>query len=197
MDLSGTVSVGDRVVIDFPSSTTPPEAGGEYVVVAAAATGHVVARPTRGATPCASPGSPCLVSSARLTTGALVLSTGPDGIAIELRDERRHRRYRRRIMVSLEVLQPRSGPIEGVTDDISLGGFRAQLDTPVSAGRWAFAALGVASADPILTMVKTLSCAPLGWERVFSVRARFATVSPDDRARLFALLDWPVIESVA
>jgi hypothetical protein len=46
-------------------------------------------------------------------------------------------------------------------------------------------------------MVKTLSCAPVDGERAFSVRARFATVSPDDRARLFALLDWPVIEHVA
>jgi hypothetical protein len=143
VDLSGTVSVGDHVVIDFPSCTTSREAGGEYVVVAAATTGHVVARPARGATPCASPGCPCLVSSPRLTTGALVLSTGPDGIGIDLRDERRHRRYRRRIMVSLEVLQPRSGPIEGITDDISLGGFRAQLDARSARGggrspRWAW-----------------------------------------------------------
>lgn len=193
-------SLGDRIRVDFPTSNSPSDPSGRYVVADIDGADNITALPLGFSPPPLRAGSPCLVQygagQRRLNVGAIALSSGPGGVVMQLHtlDQRRFPRFRRPISLTIEVPHTTLGVIDGVTEDVSLGGLRAHVPVAVPTDRRAFVSLGVASADPILAVARTLSSNPVGAQGTHAVRVQFTVISPQDQARLFALLDWPVSE---
>jgi hypothetical protein len=94
------------------------------------------------------------------------------------------------------VPQTNLGVIDGLTEDVSVGGLRARLPVAVPADQHAFISLDLAGSDPILAAARTLSCAPIGPRASHIVRVQFTILSAQDQARLFALLEWPIMEPI-
>jgi PilZ domain-containing protein len=192
-----TPPLGGRVQLTFPRSIGW---SGRYVVDDVDGGDTVTVRPIAGRAGDAPVGTPCFVTYTmgqhRLTTEAITIDCGPAGAVLQLRlaDQRRFPRYRRPIAVEIDVPQTALGLVEGVSEDISLGGLRARVPVGIPTDRRAFVALGQADAQPILVAAKILTCAPSGVGTSHVVRVEFTLVSPDDQARLFALVDWPMVE---
>jgi len=192
-----TPPLGGRVQLIFPRSIGW---SGRYVVADIDGGDTITVRPTTGSAADARAGTPCFVTytvgKRRLTTEAIAINCGAAGAVLQLRlaDQRRFPRYRRPIAVEIEVPQTELGVVEGVTEDISLGGFRARVPVGLPADRRAFVALGSADAEPILAAARVLTCVPSAAGASHVVRVEFTLVSPHDQARLFALVDWPMVE---
>jgi len=194
------LSVGQEADLKFPTSEEWIGTSGRYVVTGVGSTGEAIAVPLGlAAAPAVRIGTPCVVcyidQGDEQHSGALVVGSGPDGVVLRLQDERQHPRYRRPLAVTVEVPGDRRMRY-GVTEDVSLGGFRAEIDGMVASGNWAFASLRLATADPIVAIVRPLSCDQVDGRGAYVVRARFGVMSTADQLRLFALLDWPVDEPV-
>jgi hypothetical protein len=192
-----TPPLGGRVQLIFPRSTGW---SGRYVVAVVDGGDTITVRPTTRSVVDAPVGTPCFVTytvgKQRLTTEAVTVDCGPAGAVLQLRlaDQRRFPRYRRPIAVEIDVPQTELGLVEGVTEDISLGGFRARVPVGIPVDRRAFVALGLADAEPILAAARILTCVPSVAGTSHVVRVEFTLVSPGDQARLFALVDWPMVE---
>jgi hypothetical protein len=193
-------SIGDRIRVDFPTSNSPSDPSGRYIVADIDGADNITALPLGFSPPAMRAGSPCLVEyrrgQRRVNVGAITLNSGPGGVVMQLHtlDQRRFPRFRRPIALTIEVPHTTLGVIDGVTEDVSLGGLRAHVPVAVPTDRRAFVSLGVATADPILAVARTLSCNPVGARATHVVRVQFTVISAQDQARLFALLDWPVSE---
>src|SRR5579862_7909574 len=196
-------AVGGRIQVDFPRLSTSLDASGRYVVTDIDGAETITARPIVGCPPGARSGTPVLVGYSidgrRVQVGAIVVSCGPGGAILQLYagEQRRFPRHRRPIAVTIEVPQTSLGVIDGITEDISLGGLRATIPVAIPVDRRAFISLCVAAVDPILMMGRTLFCAPVPIRRGHILRVQFTVVSASDRARLFAFLDRPVFEPSA
>ena len=157
----------------------------------------VTARPLRGDPPEIRVGTPCLVDytngARRLNIDAIALSSGPGGVILQLHiaDRRRSPRYGQPMTVTIEVPGTGLGVIEGVAEDISLGGLRLRVPAHLPAGRRAFVSVAVADRDPILAAARILTCERTVGGLSHFARVEFTLVSAHDQARLFALMDWP------
>jgi hypothetical protein len=195
--------VGGRIQIDFPRLITAFDSSGRYTVTDIDRLETITVRPIVGCAPVLRSGTPALVrysvDGRRLQVGAIVVSCGSGGAVLQLQggEQRRSPRYRRPIAVTIDVPQTSLGVVDGITEDISLGGLRAIIPVAIPADQRAFISLAVVAADPILMMGRTLSCAPVAVRGGHALRVQFTLVSACDQARLFAVLDWPVLEPSA
>jgi hypothetical protein len=196
-------SVGDRIRIDFPKLTTSLDGSGRYKVTDIDGDETITVRPIVGCPPGVRSGTPVLVGylvgGRRIQVGAIVVSCGTGGAVLQLYvgEQRRFPRHRRPVAVTIEVPQTSLGVIDGITQDISTGGLRAIIPLAIPVDQRALISLGVAAADPILMMGRTLSCVPVAVRRGHVLRVQFTVVSASEQARLFAFLDWPVSEPSA
>lgn len=195
-------SVGTRIRVDVPLRSAP-NGSGQYLVADVDKSDNVSAWPLGCSAPSIRAGTPCLVEyrvgGQRICVGATTLNAGPHGLVIQLyaQDQRRFPRFRRPTAMTIEVPTTSAGLIEGVTEDLSLGGLRAKLPVAVPTDRRSFVSLELAGGDPIMTVARTLSCTPVGGRGAHLVRVQFTAVSANDQARLFVLLDWPIQDSPA
>jgi hypothetical protein len=195
-------SIGERLQIDFPRLSVPDEPSRRYVVADIDDNGNVTARPIGGCPPSARTGTPCTVQyhagAEPRRVAAILVSCGPGGVVMQLHagDQRRFPRYHRRVAMTIEVPQTNLGVIDGVTEDVSVGGLRARIPVALPADQHAFISLDLAGSDPILAAARTLSCAPIGARASHIVRVQFTILSAQDQARLFALLEWPIMEPI-
>jgi hypothetical protein len=195
--------IGERVQIDFPGLSASDDWSGRYVLSDIDGSDTITARPIIGSSPCLRAGTPVLVGyqidGHRLHVGGIVINCGPSGAIIRLHtaEQRRFPRFCRPVAVSIEIPHTNLGVIEGLTEDISLGGLRAALPLPTPVDRRAFIAVGVAGSNPILAMGRILSCVARDHRSSHVVRAQFTLISASDQARLFALLDWPLVDTAS
>jgi len=173
---------------------------GPYVVVDVAGQDTVTARPMVGEPPAVRVGTPCLIDytigAQRRSREAIVLSSGPGGVIVQvhLADQHRLPHCRRPMTVFVEVPGVKLGVIEGVTEDVSLGEVRARVPIALPTDRRAFISLHGTDSTSILAVARILACGPTLAEGTYFLRAEFTLVSPHDQLRLFALMDWSALQ---
>ena len=131
-----TPAVGARIQIDVPRLSTSLHASGRYVVTEIDGAEAIAVRPIVGCAPGAR--SAHLFWWATTPTGgayrwAIVLSCGSGGAIPQLYagEQRRFSRHRRPIAMTIEVPQTGLGAVDGITEDISLGGLRAAVPVAI------------------------------------------------------------------
>jgi hypothetical protein len=196
-------SIGSRIHLEFPKVQGRLDSAGRYLVVDVDGADGVTARPLRGDPPEIRAGTPCLVDytkgARRLNIDAIALSSGAGGVILQLHtaDQRRSPRSGQPMTVTIEVPGTGLGVIEGIAEDISLGGLRLRVPAHLPAGRRAFVSVTVADREPILAAARILTCERTVDGLSHFARVEFTLVSAHDQARLFALMDWPATASSA
>jgi hypothetical protein len=195
--------VGAAITIEFPTAVVSHDGKGPYVVVDVDGHDTLTARSMLGEPPAVRVGTPCLVHSTieaeRQIREAIVLSSGPGGVIVQVHpaDEHRLPHCRRPMTVLVEVPGTQLGVVEGVTEEISVGGVRARVPVELPTCRRAFISLPGEDSTPILAVATILACGPTIAERTYFLRAEFTLVSPHDQLRLFALMNWSTLQPTA
>jgi len=180
------------VSIDFPIAAATASRPAGYTVVSVDG-GVIAARPVAGNAPNVRAGTPCVVGyvldDTRVTTDAVVLSSGSGSVTVRLgAEQRRDERYERSMGVVLSV-RGGLGLIDGVTDDISRGGLAVRLNVSLDPDRRVLASVRLADAPPIRAAARVVSCSSTGTGGSYVVRLEFTLISEEDDARLQALIN--------
>ncbi len=146
----------------------------------------------------APPGAPCLVRSVhaqgrRLTCPALVVAAGASTLIVDAAtDPRRHSRHRRAYRVRIEVLDSDIGVVDGISDDLSVGGMRVRTAIALPPDARAFVTVPLADAAPVLALAEVRGARGTTEADVGHIaRLKFTLIAPFQEGRLQALLRWP------
>jgi hypothetical protein len=192
--------IGTQIRVEFPKVAVPLEPAGHYTVTDVDERGDVTAWPVFEQAPPVQAGTPCLVDyhvgGERFIVDAMTVSSGAGGVVLQLSmaDPEPVPGHHRPVAVTIEIPGSDLGLVEGVTEEISLGGLRVLVPVAVPVDRRAFVSLGVADATPILAAARTLSCSPAKAPASYVLRVVFTMVTVHDQARLFAMVKWAALE---
>jgi hypothetical protein len=124
-----TTPVRGRSQLDFPRLSVPNDPTGRSVVAGVDPPDGVTVTPhCRHA---ARAGTPCiidyLIGTRRVHISAITVDRRPGRVVMQLHtaDQRRFLRHRRPITMTIEVPHTNLGVIEGIIEDIALGGLRS------------------------------------------------------------------------
>jgi hypothetical protein len=186
---------GTWVLVTLPQPYAPVDAPARYAV-AEARDRHLALRAEEGsARPDPPPGVPCVVRSV-LTQGrsaiceAVVVASGASVLMVEAAAEP-PRRYRQPCKVAIEVPDAGLGVIECVLEDLWADGLRVHTGTVLTAVEHVFVTLQLSEMQPILAMAEVREVHRWGDHDLLAA-LEFTLIAPAHRARLAALLEWPV-----
>ncbi|HZQ88240.1 MAG TPA: PilZ domain-containing protein [Acidimicrobiales bacterium] len=145
-------------------------------------------------------GVPCLVGTIdidgrRSSCEAVVVASGASMVIVDVvPDPRQHPRYRRACKVRLEVPDSDLGVIDGVLEDLSAGGLRVHSPVVIPVDQRVFVSVLFADTHGVLAIAEVRGVQRGRTEGDFVMRLQFTLMAPSHRARLAALLEWPVVE---
>jgi hypothetical protein len=145
-------------------------------------------------------GVPCLVGSIdaagrRSSCEAVVVASGASMVILDVMpDPRQHPRYRRACKVRIEVPESDFGVLEGVLEDLSAGGLRVHCPVFLPVDRRVFVSVLFAETQAVLAIAEVRGVQRGRRDGDLIARLQFTLMAPSHRARLAALLEWPVVE---
>ena len=185
--------LGTQLFVELPGTVTEADVALLYTVVSLNGDGDITARPVVGATPVLRADMPCLVrpvaAPEEMFVDAFARTSHDGGLILHMDavDARRHHRYAQSIAVAIQP--PGSDGVYGTTEDISLGGVRARVPTPLPPVRRVFLSLMPAESSPIVATARMVSCERSDGPGSYLVRLEYASMATAHRARLWLLLE--------
>jgi hypothetical protein len=197
MDHQSLPSTGTPVLVTLPRRYARPGGQARYVVGDVQERQLTLLSDERCATvPPA--GLPCLVRAAgtegrRSSMEAVIVASGASMLVIDVAsDPRRHPRYRRSCRVTLEVPDGELGVVEGVLSDLSAGGLRVRCPVLLPVDQRVFVTVLFTETQPVHALAEVRGVHRGEGAGDLVVRLQFTLIAPSHRARLAALLEWPV-----
>jgi len=200
MDHHSLPGAGTWVLVTLPQPYASVEPPVRYTV-ADVRDRQLTLRPgERFAQPGPPPGVPCLVrsilpSGRRQRCEAVVVACGGSTLILEVAAQAcLVPRYRRPCSVRIEVADADLGVIEGVLEDLTASDVLVHLPVLLEPDHQVFVTVVLSDLQPLLALAVVRDMHR--WDDADDLVARleFTAMGPSHRARLAALLEWPVTE---